>query len=118
MAPQRQNNGKRRWITVVECVVTTRHVIIKGHNMRSALSVVNDWYSLSSHRIVEWDLNGLSLNEAETYLIEYLSEFPAAGIEVGKYIAENWTSRRVKMLDPKARQILIQICNDYELTIK
>jgi hypothetical protein len=49
--------------------------------------------------------------------MEYFSDFPAAGVEVGKYIAENWTSRRVKMLNPRARQILIQVCNDYELVI-
>ena len=85
--------------------------------MNATSHLYNDWYSLTGHRMADWDKNGLSLKEAEAYLMEYFSDFPAAGAEVGKYIAENWTSRRVKMLAPKARQILILVCNDYELTI-
>lgn len=90
---------------------------IKENMMNATSHSFNDWYSLTGQRMADWDKNGLSLKEAEAYLMEYFSDFPAAGVEVGKYIAENWTSRRVKMLNPRARQILIQVCNDYELVI-
>ncbi|SEG21815.1 hypothetical protein [Vibrio hangzhouensis] len=75
-----------------------------------------EWFQSSYSRIQRWDIQGLSLIEAEIALETYLTDNNPISLEMADYIAENWTGRRVQMLDAESRRTLMKIWDEREIT--
>lgn len=75
-----------------------------------------EWFQSSYSRIQRWDIEGLSLIEAEIALETYLTDNNPISLEMADYIAENWTGRRVQMLDAESRRTLMKIWDEREIT--
>lgn len=77
------------------------------------MSLTSDWFDDSANRIKNWDEEGLSLKEAKRALSEiHTTAYPIA-TEMAEYIFENWTARRVAMLDQESRRILFEIWDNH-----
>lgn len=68
-----------------------------------------EWFDDSSSRRKKWDEEGISLKEAKGALFTYNSTVYPIATEMAEYIFENWTARRVAMLDQESRKILFEI---------
>ncbi|MFA0088253.1 hypothetical protein BCU70_16010 [Vibrio sp. 10N.286.49.C2] len=73
------------------------------------------WFETSYTRIKKWDTEGLSLLEAESALDTYLTDNNPISLEMADYVAENWTCRRIQMLDADARRTLMRIWDEREI---
>jgi len=76
-----------------------------------------EWFASSAERKKQWDVVGLSINEAERSLEEYDSTCYPVGIEMTEYIFENWTARRVALLCQNSRETLFEVW-DKHISIK
>ncbi|MGR5175194.1 hypothetical protein ACPV4B_01665 [Vibrio parahaemolyticus] len=74
-----------------------------------------EWFQSSYSRIQRWDIEGLSLIEAEIALETYLTDNNPISLEMADYIAENWTRRRIQMLDTESRRTLMKIWDEREI---
>ncbi|MBY6196710.1 hypothetical protein [Vibrio hangzhouensis] len=77
-----------------------------------------EWFQSSYSRIQRWDIEGLSLIEAEIALETYLTDNNPISLEMADYIAENWTGRRIQMLDAESRRTLMKIWDEREIAAK
>lgn len=76
-----------------------------------------EWFQSSYSRIQRWDIEGLSLIEAEIALETYLTDNNPISLEMADYIAENWTRRRIQMLDTESRRTLMKIWDEREIAV-
>ncbi|MGF1771276.1 hypothetical protein ACP3V5_10885 [Vibrio maritimus] len=82
------------------------------------MSLPIEWFKNSYVRIQNWDVEGLSLIEAESALGTYLTDNNPVSLEMADYIAENWTCRRIQMLDSESRRTLMKIWDEREIAAK
>lgn len=76
------------------------------------MSLTDEWFSGKFRRMTEWDVNGLSLREAEMSLCDFDAGCNAIANEMAEYIFGNWTARRVALLNYDARNALFEIWDD------
>ncbi|MCJ2376605.1 hypothetical protein LNL84_07120 [Vibrio sp. ZSDZ34] len=79
------------------------------------MTLPHDWFEESYSRIERWDVNGLSLLEVEIALETYLTDNNPISLEIADYVAENWTCRRIRMLNAESRRTLLKIWDERDV---